>query len=1120
MKMRATTLVIRGLTYYWRTNTAVVTGVATAVAVLSGALLVGDSVRGSLRDLVVQRLGRTDQILTSGSYFREQLAADLQGDPAFGERFVGVAPLVVARGLATNQEGGQRAGQVRVYGVDDRFWRFHGVSDPGGPAANQALISPALAAELNVGTGTTILVRVQRPSGIPLESLFGEKDDLARALRLDVKQVVEREALGEFSLDPQQGDVRAVFVPLAQLQEELEIAGRVNVLLLSASTGAGSDAVFELEQLIRSQAALEDLGLRVRGIEGARRAVAIEADTGLLTDAQAAAVQQMMAGANSQPVFTYLANSLRSDDREVPYSLVTATDLTSIVSGFRRTEGNGAPPPIILNDWTARELMVVAGDPLTLEYYMWEDAGRLVTRTSEFRVAGIVPVDAGDRDLAPVYPGITDSPSLGNWDPPFPLDLSRVRPVDEAYWNAYRTTPKAFIPIDVGQRLWRSRYGLLTSVRVPADPSEPLDAAVRTTGERLRANLDPLAMGLTVRDVRSEGLEASRGATDFGEYFIYFSFFLVASALMLAALFFKLSVEQRGREIGLLRAIGFGPRDVLGLFLTEALLLSLVGSLIGLAGSVMYAWVLMAGLRTWWVEAVGTTALTLHVSAASLAFGAIGGVTAAMACILITLRRLGEISERSLLSGQLNRPPDAGTVRAPRGYLIAAFSFGALGAALIASAMGGFVGRSGAFFGAGTALLAACLCIPAFRLRNPRPRRIAGRGWMPVTHLGARNATYRPGRSVLAMAVVASATFILIAVDAFRRDDQLTTMDPKSGVGGYSLLVETMFPIARDPDTPEGRDAIGLAQLGPIAFEPFRVLEGDEASCLNLYEPKNPRILAPRDAFVAGGRFAFQSSLASTDAERSNPWLLLNRPEGDDAVPVIADANSMTYVLHRDLGEVFTMTRGSETIQLRIVAALRDSIFQGELLMSDAHFRRLFPDQEGYQFFLVDAPPDRRDETARLVEDALADFGGDATGTAERLAAFHRVENTYLSTFQTLGGFGLLLGTVGLAAVLLRNALERRKELALLGAVGFERRHFLMMILAENALLVGGGLAAGAISAALAITPAVAERGGRLPITRGAALLLVAVLMSSLVASVIATRVATRGPLLDALRAE
>jgi ABC-type antimicrobial peptide transport system permease subunit len=169
---------------------------------------------------------------------------------------------------------------------------------------------------------------------------------------------------------------------------------------------------------------------------------------------------------------------------------------------------------------------------------------------------------------------------------------------------------------------------------------------------------------------------------------------------------------------------------------------------------------------------------------------------------------------------------------------------------------------------------------------------------------------------------------------------------------------------------------------------------------------------------------------------------------------------------------------------------------------------------------LVETASERTAEVATRIEDAMSDFGGDATGTAERLAQFHRVENTYLSTFQTLGGLGLLLGTVGLATVLLRNVLERRRELALLGAVGYRRSHFLLMVAAENTLLLAGGLLAGAACAALAITPAVMERGGRLPLTSGGALLLFAVFATGLLSSLVATRAATRAPLLDALRSE
>src|SRR5688572_4929277 len=119
--MRPNRLVLRGLTYYWRTNVAVVFGVATAVAVLAGALLVGDSVRGSLRDLVLQRLGRTDLVVASATFFRGQLADDIRTHPVFTSTFSGVAPLIVAQGFVTGQESGRRAGQVRVYGIDDRF---------------------------------------------------------------------------------------------------------------------------------------------------------------------------------------------------------------------------------------------------------------------------------------------------------------------------------------------------------------------------------------------------------------------------------------------------------------------------------------------------------------------------------------------------------------------------------------------------------------------------------------------------------------------------------------------------------------------------------------------------------------------------------------------------------------------------------------------------------------------------------------------------------------------------------------------------------------------------------------------------------------------------------------
>jgi putative ABC transport system permease protein len=1107
-------LLLKGLTYYWRTHLAVVFGVATAVAVLAGALLVGDSVRGSLRDLVVGRLGKTDYVVISSGFFREQLAVDLQKQAGASAQISGVVPLVTANAVVSAQQSGRKAGQVRIYGVDDRFWRFHGVEGISGPSSRDAYVSPALASQINAAADTVILVRVQRPTDIPLESLHGRRNEIGRTLRLTVRRVIPSTLLGEFALDPQQGDVRAVFVPLSRLQQDLSVEARVNTLLVSGKD-ANADATAAIEQAVRATAQLEDVGLNTKTLTTDGPALSIGADAGLLDAPRAAAVTKALdgSGLHAQPMLAYLANTLRVGDREIPYSLVTA---------LNDPNDPNDPNAIVLTDWAARDLNAKAGDSVTMEYYLY-DEGEVVTRDAMFRVSKIVPLSTGDRDMAPTFPGISDSPTLESWDPPFPVDLRRVRPQDEQFWEQYRTTPKAFVNLEAGQRLWRSRYGELTAIRVRSTEAVSADRLRDEFLPKLRSAIDPLALGLTVSNVRAQSLSASGGATDFGEYFVYFSFFLVVSALVLAALFFKLGVEQRVREVGLLRAVGFGPAQVQRQFLGEGLLLAVAGGVLGVLGALAYAAVIMHGLRTWWVDAVGTMALALHVTPASLAAGAIGGVVAAVACIWWTLRSLGRISERSLLAGEISAPldPSTGLKSRRHGVLVATMALAVIGLAMLAAGSAGWIAREGAFFGAGSALLVASLCLFSWRLRRQGPSALDGSGWLPVSRLGFRYARYRPGRSVLSMAVIASATFILISVDAFRRGDGLGEAGPRSGVGGYSVFVETLLPVVGDVNGRAARDAMNLFDLDPaISFEPFRLLPGDDASCLNLYEPKNPRILAPTDAFLAKGRFAFQAARTTTDAERANPWLLLTREEADGSIPVIGDANSMTYVLHKQIGEDLVIKRGGRDIRLRLVAALRDSIFQGELLMSPANFTKLFPDRQGYRVMLVDAPLAQAPAIAAQIEDAMADFGADATSTTERLAQFHRVENAYLSTFQALGGLGLILGTIGLAAVLLRNVLERRRELALLGAVGFRRGHVLTMVVAENVFLLGCGLLAGAICAGLAIAPAIAERGGRLPITSSGALLLFGVFITGLLSSIVAINAATRAPLLTSLRSE
>jgi len=855
----------------------------------------------------------------------------------------------------------------------------------------------------------------------------------------------------------------------------LDQKGKVNTILV-----AGEPASLGLiERTLKDRYALEDLGIRLRLLEK-QRCLSLESDSALISDAlaDAASTTAKSLGLRTQSVLTYLANNIRVGVHEVPYSVVTALDSPPAPS-----EADG----ITFNQWTTRDLRAKPGDEVTLEYYVWKSDGWLNTDSAQFRLAQVVPLEgaAVDRDFAPTYPGITESESLHDWDPPFPLDLRRVRPIDERYWKQYRTTPKAFVPLAKGQQLWGTRFGRLTSIRI----FPPSDAYSRA----LRATIDPAKMGLTVFAAKAQGLDAARGATDFGEYFIYFSFFLMISALLLTGLFFKLGVEQRMREIGVLRALGFSMSNLRAIFLLEGAVLAAGGAIVGIGAALAYGELIMLGLRTWWIGAVGTKLLSLHASLAPLATGAGAGLATGMGSTAWTLRRLQPVTPRGLVAGVENQ----GFGR--RSLLVGSF-VAVIAVALLAAGLVRKLDQTAGFFGAGTLLLIATLCFQSTWLSPRSSTAITGQ----IT-LGVRSATYRPGRSLLCIALIASATFVIISLDAFRRSDT------SAGTGGFPLIAESVLPLIHDPNTPAGREALNLPPLEGVEFVPFRLRPGDDASCLSLYRPLNPRILAPPASFLRRARFRFQNSLVRTP----NPWLLLESEPADGVIPAIADANSMTYSLHRKLGEEFAL----DQTRFRIVAALRDSLFQGELLISEKNFLRLFPDVEGYRFFLLSVPPKRAQKLTGTVEGALADYGFDIQPAEARLAGFHKVENTYLSTFRSLGALGLVLGTVGLGAVLLRNVLERRRELALLRAVGYRPRHLVTMVLAENVLLLLLGLTTGTACALLAIAPAVSLRGGRLPVG-SLVLLLAAVLVTGIAASLAATAAALRSPLLVALRSE
>ena len=1114
-----TRLLLRSLAHYWRTNAAVVAGVATAVAVLAGALLVGRSVRSSLEDLVVERLGATGYVLSADRFFGEDLS-----DRITEKVDSSSTPLVAVPGVLVREASGRRAYGVNVYGVDERFWRFHGIAEPARFGDRAAIVGEPLAVHLGVQPDDALLLRIESDREIPGESLYGRRESAGRTIRLTCGGIAAPPLLGEFALRPAQGAVFSVFVPLKRLQRELAEPSRVNAVLFKS--GSGQDELPQIRRALHEQASLADVGVRLRPAAGTA-VTAVESARILLDEsvAQSTFAAAGDAGVPASGVLAYLATVMRAGGREIPYSVVAAADLgRGPLSDVRLVAGSAMNPDapdaggsIWLNEWAWRDLGVAIGQPIEIEYYYWESAAGLVTRHATLRLAGVVAIGGAiDATLAPDVPGITGAKSLRAWDPPFPLDLRRVRTQDEAYWDRYRATPKAFVTLAGGQALWESRFGRLTSIRV-ALPGPAL-------AESLRRRIDPASAGFTVAAVRREGLDSSRGAVDLGAYFLYFSFFLIVAAVLLSASFFRLGIEQRAREIGTLRAVGYPSRTLRRLFLSEGAVLSVAGSALGALGALAYGGALVAGLRSWWIGAVGTDRVHLHVSWNALAVGVGAGIAVSLAVIVWTLRGLARGSPRALLAGVLES--GATTARKARALgVVSAVAFVVAGLVLAASAAGA-IPDVGGFFGAGTLLLVSTLSLAAAILRRNRPRPIAGRGWRAIARLAFRSAAHRPARSLLPVALIASAAFVIVSVEAFRKDADGDPLDRRSGTGGYSLVGTSALPVVHDPDTPAGREALGITpsevpELDGVRFASFRQREGDEASCLNLYAPREPKILGASRAFVDEGRFTFAASEAVTPAERANPWLLIDRDLADGAIPAIGDANSIQYSLQLGLGGELTVGggAGAAPVRMRIVGTLADSVLQGVLVVSERHFLRAFPKQEGYRFFLVDVPAGRGPVVTGPLTDRLTDWGVRIEPARDRLASFRRVENTYLSTFQSLGGLGLVLGTIGLAAVLLRNVLERRGEMALLRAVGFRQQTLAAMLVAEHLLLMVSGLACGTLSAIVAIAPAAAARGGAVPVVM-VGILLAAVTAAGLVSSVAAGLAALRSPLLSALRSE
>jgi ABC-type antimicrobial peptide transport system permease subunit len=1151
--MSAWQFILSSLRHHRRIHVAVGLGVAVATAVLAGALLVGDSVRGSLRGLTLERLGRIHEVLVPGPLFRAALADELAAAPAVKQHYAEVEPLLLLAGSLQAGSGAElrRATQVTIIGLRDNFWTLGEGATITALAAGEVALTEVVAHELNVRVGDQILIRVPAIDALPTESLLGETDENTRSRRFRVARVLPPEGLARFGLQPSQHSPRNVFLPLASMQSVLEQPAKANVLLVAgrrADSPPDESVSRALQAALKPQ--LEDYGLRVEQIESSAPYWRVSSDQLVLRDEIVAAVRRAFEGETLQPVVTYLANTIAVGEgesrRQIPYS--TISGVGSIAGLGPVLDEAGLPialadDEIALNRWAADDLQAKIGDDVTITFYEPESThGKLSEHRppTTFKLKAIVnlktadgrPTAAADPKFTPDMSGVTDQNSINDWDVPFELVEPR-RPQDDDYWDEYRTTPKAFVSLATAKRLWGSRWGSISLMRIPSPAAGETASAAGDPAARLERAIDPAALGMSFQPVKRLGLDAASGTTPFDGLFLGFSVFLIASAVMLIAILFQLGVAGRADEIGTLAAVGVDRRRTSRLLTREGLIVAILGASAGMIAGVLYALLMITGLRTWWVAAVATPFLELHVTPRSLAIGWLAGVLVSWLTIRYSVRRLVRLPTWRLLAGQTETMTEtSGGRNIGQAWPTARLALAAATVGLVAL---GFTLRdeaqAGVFFGSGAAVLVLLLGEVRHQLRARRSTN-AGRG-LSILGLAARNTARHPGRSTLTIGLVASASFLIVAMSAFR----LETSD--AGTGGFTLLATSDQPIVKDLNSADDRLDLGFSDADSDALSRWRVFSlrvrsGEDASCLNLYQPSQPTVLGLPEALIDRGGFAWAAALLQ-QGPSNNPWLLLNaKLENDDhgrpVIPVVLDANTATYSLKIGLGDRLTIPDDvGRDRTLEVVGLLKNSVLQGKLLVSQANFIQLYPDVAGYRFFLIERSAGvggeadvSADAVAKMLESTLAreqDPGFDATPAAEQLAEFLAVQNTYLSTFQSLGALGLLLGTIGLAVVQLRSVIERRGELALMRASGFRRRRLVMMVLGENGVLLLGGLAIGCLAAAVALVPQWDPQAAQVPWQTLANLLAVIALVG-LAAGWLATRTALRAPIVPALRGD
>ncbi len=1011
--------------YYRRFYRLVILAVILMIAVLTGSLLLGDSVRGTLVQRVGERLGKTETVITSGTGFMNEALLD---QPLLNH----------ARGyLLMNGyvSVGEKLLPVYVWGTDADTLQ-----------AGEALVNEPLGSKLSslnnskLSTlNSQLILRLPSHNMVPSGSLFVTKS-YATQMRLHVVGVKSVEDGGNMLLRNEQTLPLNVFVNRRHLAETMELEGKLNLVLSDDMISDGQFAAVWNPEL--SGIHITDSSLTYDRVFLPQTVV----------DKLTPPYPSRGKGKYVLTYFAYLVNeisTLNSQLSTLNYPFVTAV-----------SEWQGEPldgQEMILSDYAAKRLHVLEGDSVSMSYFITENLKNLDTREQTFVVKRIVPLASFRNDslLVADFPGLTHVEKCTDWDSDLPIDMNRIEKEDEDYWYAYRQTPKALVSYEAVAGDWSNAFGCATALRFTSRPDVSLlpgDAEVQLVHPR------------------AQGLQGATGGVDFAGLFLSLGFFIILSSVLLMKNPLVEMFNLRSGELQLYRQLGFGDKRIKRMLFREVFGIIFLASPLGVIAGLAYSGLTLWLLGNVWSGATHTEGFSLHIRPLTLLAGWLVGL---LICAFVLWRviRLWVNGSGLRVSGSGFKMSD---VRWKMEDGRAHLRFGVQG-----SGSGSNLPLYSSFF---IFLLTLGLIVFNFiSLHSLVLFVICGLLWILTWGLFLRNSFQKIQRTpvfsrhlltrlsirafsrqhLLAYWTLALGVFAVFAVGLNRPD--FSHADQASG--GYQYYVDSRVPIHYNLNNPEVRKKLSLQSLpDSTVFLSFLRHTQDEASCLNLNQVSTPTVLG-----------VDLKEMASFGLNSQQSPLSLGEGLGE-RLSIYIDEEALLWSLKKSVGDtLFYQNDRGETVPVVIAGTYPTGIFHGNAIMPVEDFLQMWPKEVGMEVLLMKSS--RPDEAAELLSIAMSEYGLTVQTTEERIRMFFEVTETYLIIFLTLGGLGLLLGIFSLMIIVRKNLTAQADTIRQYHAMGFSGRLIRQLMLRENLLVPLYAVLAGATGSVISISANVRGAG-------------------------------------------